>query len=86
LTCHLLTAAVARWPIVIETGNPLVFFALTDLFLLALVVWDFRSRGRLHRATLWGGLILIASQPLRLAISGIPAWTQFARWATSLVA
>lgn len=82
---NLLTAAVARWPVVVDSGNPLVFFALADLFLLALVLWDFKARGRLHPATLAGGFVLIASQPLRLALSGTPAWLDFARWATGLV-
>jgi hypothetical protein len=62
------------------------FFAITDLFIVVLAAWDFKSRGRLHPATLVGGLVLIASQPLRLALSGTPAWLAFAAWATGLVA
>jgi hypothetical protein len=63
-------------------NNPLVFFSVTDLFVVALVVYDFRSRGRLHPATLWGGLFFIASQPLRLMLAMSPEWIEFARWAT----
>lgn len=85
-TMNLLTAAVARWPGVITLGAPPLFFGLTDLFLVALAVWDFASRGRLHPVTLWGGLLLVVSQPLRLVISGTPAWLSFARWATGLLA
>jgi dolichyl-phosphate-mannose--protein O-mannosyl transferase len=80
-----LTAAIARWPGVLEYG-PLAFFAVTDLFIVALAAWDLKSRGRLHPATLVGGLVLIASQPLRLALAGTPAWLAFAAWATALVA
>jgi hypothetical protein len=75
----MLTAAFARWP-----GDPLGrigilgVFALGDAFLLPLAAWDLRSRGRLHPVTLWGGLALVASQPLRLAISGTAAWGAFA--------
>ena len=69
----------------IQLGNPLVFFGLADLFIVALAVWDVRSRGRLHPATLLGGIAIIASQPLRLALSGTPAWNQFAAWAVALV-
>jgi hypothetical protein len=61
---------------VISIGNPLLFFGLTDLFLVPPVVWDLKSRGRLHPATLWGGLLLVASQPLRLWLSGTEAWQQ----------
>ena len=83
-TVGLTTAAIARWPLVFDYG-PAAFFGLTDLFVVALGVWDFRSRGRLHPATLWGGLALIVSQPLRLAISMTEPWLAFAKWATGLV-
>jgi hypothetical protein len=83
-TVNLLGAAIARWPGM--SGGPLVFYAFADLFVLALAAWDFRSRGRLHPVTLWGGLVIVLSQPLRLVISGTPAWGEFARWATGLVA
>jgi hypothetical protein len=66
-------------------GNPLIFFGFADLFIVALAAWDFRSRGRLHPATVWGGLVLIASQPLRLTVMGTPAWLAFAAWATGLL-
>jgi hypothetical protein len=83
-TVNLLSAAFARWPGLVP--NPLLFFGLTDLFIVALAVWDLRSRGRLHPATLVGGLAIIVSQPLRLGLSGSAAWLGFATWATSLAA
>lgn len=83
-TVSLVTAAIARWPGVAQFG-PLAFFALTDLFVIALAIWDFRSRGRLHPVTLWGGLAIIVSQPLRLVVSGTEGWLAFARWATGLL-
>lgn len=82
-TVNLLGAAFARWPGL--SPNPLVFFALADAFIVALAAWDLRSRGRLHGATLIGGLAIIVSQPLKLLISGTPAWLAFARWATGFV-
>lgn len=83
-TITLVTAAIARWPGVFQFG-PLAFFGLTDLFVVALAFWDFRSRGRLHPVTLWGGLAIIVSQPLRLMVSGTEGWLAFARWATGLL-
>lgn len=83
-TVNLVTAAIARWPGVFDYGPP-AFFGLTDLFIVALGIWDFRTRGRLHPVTLWGGMLIIASQPLRLAVSGTEAWLGFARWATGLL-
>jgi len=83
-TLNLITAAIARWPGVISIGLPPVFFGLTDLFLVPIVLWDVRSRGRVHPATLWGGLLLVASQPLRFALSGTAVWMAFARWITGV--
>ena len=81
-TMELVTAAVARLPGIPPLGPP-AFFGLTDLFLVALVAYDFLARGRIHPATLWGGLFLIASQPLRLAIGLSDTWASFASWLTS---
>jgi len=78
------TAAIARWPIGVLEAGPPAFFGLTDLFLVPLVVWDLVSRRRLHPATLWGGLALVVSQPLRLVLSGTGPWLAFARWLTEL--
>jgi hypothetical protein len=50
-TLNLITAAIARWPGVIGVGSPLLFFFLSDLFLVPLVLWDRSTRGRLHPAT-----------------------------------
>jgi len=83
-TVNLVTAAIARWPGVFDLG-PLAFFGLTDLFVIALAIWDFRARGRLHPVTLWGGLLIIASQPLRLVVSSTEGWLALARWATGLL-
>ena len=59
--------------------------AVADLFVIALAIWDFRARGRLHPVTLWGGLLIIASQPLRLVVSSTEGWLVFAQWATVLL-
>jgi hypothetical protein len=80
-TLNLITAAIARWPIVSSLG-PLAYFGITDLFVVALALWDYRSLGKIHSVTLWGGLLMIISQPLRLIVSGTSAWMTFATWAT----
>ncbi len=83
-------AAVVRWPFALMTTElPVPRFSIgdvfVDLFLLPMVVWDLASRGRVHPVTLWGGLALIASQPLRLMLSETDAWLAFAGWAVSLL-
>lgn len=78
---NLLTPAIARIPLqFIETGGPLVFFGLTDLCLLACVVFDTFKHRRLHPVFVWGTLFIVASQPLRLMLSGTDAWMRFATW------
>lgn len=75
----ILTAAIARLPLSFMVGPP-AFFGSTDLFLVPLVIWDLATRRRLHPVTLWGGLLLIASQPFRLWFSGTETWQRIASW------
>jgi uncharacterized membrane protein YozB (DUF420 family) len=78
----IITAAVARLPGILPLG-PLVFFGLSFLFALAGIIYDRRSRGRIHRVYVWGAPILALSVPLRLALSGTWAWQSFAAWLVS---
>jgi hypothetical protein len=81
-TLELVTAAVARLPVISEGGPP-AFFGVTDLFVVALALYDWKTRGRVHPATLWGGAFLIASQPLRIVIGLSGWWHTFGTWLTS---
>jgi hypothetical protein len=82
-TITLIPAAVARLPIgFIETGGPFIFYGLSDLFLIPLLIFDFVTRGRPHRATLLGGALLVISHPLRMVIGMTHAWIVFATWIT----
>jgi hypothetical protein len=77
-TISLLTAPIARIPFV--GGGILTFYALTDLLIIAAFVYDRLTRGRVHPALLWGGALLVLSQPLRIALAGTTAWLAFAKW------
>ena len=77
----IIAAAVARLPGLLPMG-PLVFFGLAFVFLLAAVIYDWFSRGRVHKVYLWGGAALVLSVPLRLAISSTPAWKSVAEFLT----
>ncbi len=80
-TVALLPAAVARIPLgFIEHGGPPVFFALCDLFVVALALYDFATLRRVHPATLWAGGMIIAAQPICLIVGGTPMWAAFAHW------
>jgi len=75
----ILPAAVARIPLgFIENGGPPVFFALCDVFLLAVVAYDVATLKRVHPATLWAAAILLIEQPLTLIVGGTSAWAAFA--------
>jgi hypothetical protein len=79
----LLPAPIARMPgfLPLPPGPP-TFFGLADLFIIALLIYDLTTRRKPHPATIWGGLLVVASQPLRLMIAGTPVWLEFARWVT----
>ena len=85
-TINLLEAAFVRFPIeLITNGAPFTSFGLSDLFIVAMVVWDLRTSRKLHAVTLWAGLLTILSQPLRLMMSDTQAWLKFAGWAVGLL-
>jgi hypothetical protein len=78
----ILPAAIARLPHLLPFG-PLAFFGLADLLIVACMVYDWFTRGRVSPAFLWGGLFVTASQPLRLMVGGTSAWIAFAQWLTA---
>ena len=81
-TFEIVTAAVARLPFV-EDWGPVGFFGVTDVLVLAMIAYDLTALKRVHSATIWGGLLFVASQPLRLLVGGSSAWLTFASWLIS---
>ena len=63
-TISLLTAAIARFLRRVGMGGAPGLFLGTDVFVLALVLYDLASRGRVHPATLWGGAMVAGLKPL----------------------
>jgi hypothetical protein len=83
---NLLPPAIARIPLAFITNNgPLAFYGLTDLCLLGFVAFDTIRHRRLHPAFIWGSLLLIVLQPLRLLLAGTDAWLSFAAALVKLV-
>jgi hypothetical protein len=80
----IVVAAIARLPGVLPLGAP-AFFGLSLLFVLAGVIYDRASRGRVHPVYVWGGTMLVLSVPSRLLISGTSAWRQAAQWLVGYV-
>lgn len=79
---EIVTPAAARLFGIMGT-SPLVGFLFMDLFVIAIAVRDLVTLRRLHPATLWGGLFVVLSLPVRMAISATPAWMSVAKWLTS---
>jgi hypothetical protein len=76
-TIGILDAAVARWPLEVIQTSSFAFFVVTDLFLLPGVIYDLAARRRVHRAYVWGGLLILISQPVRMAIAETNLWLAF---------
>lgn len=82
-TLSIMTPAIARLPIsFIQDHKPLMPFGMTDLIILAFIAYDTYKHHRLHPAFGWGGALIFASLPMRLALARTDAWMQFARWVT----
>ena len=77
----IIAAAVARFPGLLPYG-PLMFFGLAFIFLVIAVIYDVVSRRRLHPTYIWGGALLVASVPVRLAMSGTETWRALAAFLT----
>jgi hypothetical protein len=55
-----------------------VFYG-TDALVLALVIYDLFSRGRVHPATLWGGAMVVGFKPLLFyGVADTPLWLALA--------
>ena len=84
-TISILAPAIIRLPFAFVQTGPLVFFGLTDLFIVACVAYDFVARGRIHQATLLGGLLIVVSQLVRVMLLSSSTWLKFATWLTESV-
>lgn len=84
-TLELATAGIGRFVVqlpLISSAGLVAAYCATDLFVVAMASHDLVTFKRVHPATLWGGLFLIASQILREMFSTSPDWLAFAGWLT----
>lgn len=77
----IIAAAVARMPGMLSLG-PFGFFGASFLFVVAGIVYDKVSRGRVHRVYAIGGTLIALSVPGRLIFSSTGAWRSFAEFLT----
>lgn len=62
--------------------GPLIPTVGTCLFVVACLVYDRLSHGRVHPAFLWGGILATVTLPARFALGQTDAWLVVARWMT----
>ncbi len=80
---NFLPAAVARIPVVPDKYMLLWAYGVPDLLALVSLGWLTWRHRRLNRAFAAGLLLFIASQPLRIVVSGSATWLQFTGWLAS---
>ena len=80
-TIAMLPAALGRgMSVLLGAAHPALFFGAVGIFILAIVLYDRRSLGRVHPVTLWGGVGLMLSFPARMAFAKTGLWLSFAEW------
>lgn len=86
-TLSIAQAAFVRiWPPFLgEFAGPIMQMLLTFLLIGAIVAWDLHTTKRLHPATLWAGIPLFISQPLRIPLGETDAWLGIGNWLMQLV-
>jgi len=77
-TLSLLDAAVARWPIPGIGDSPLAYYAVTDAFLAAAILYDFVSRRSVSPVYVYGGLAIVVEQWARDPLGATELWQAFA--------
>jgi hypothetical protein len=76
---RIVTQATAEFPGIVGVPGVVGAMLLLNVFLAAMVIHDFATRGRLHPVTVWGGAFVLLSEPLRFAIGFSAPWQAFAR-------
>ena len=77
-TISILDAAVARLPFAFLRTSSWLFMPVTDVLLIAAIVYDLVSRRRIHPAYLWGGLLIVVGQALRIPVGETDVWKSIA--------
>ena len=78
-TVSLLPPGVSRWPIAVGNPAPVVSLVMI-LFVAALPIHDRLTRRRVHPVSLWGGLALLLSVPVRVMVARTTFWHQLGSW------
>ncbi len=80
-TIAILDAAFQRWHIPVAWwGERAAALICTIPLLLLIMGYDYWSRGKVHRATIWASVFVVALQQVRDPIGNSAPWQAFALW------
>lgn len=81
-TIAILDAAFERWPIPAAWwGERAAAFLCTIPLFLLIMAYDYWSMGKVHRATIWASVLVVAMQQLRDPIGQFAPFQAFSAWA-----
>jgi hypothetical protein len=83
-TIALMDAPTGRPPFAVITNRQYFDSIFCWGFLLLLIGYDLWSRRKLHPATIWGGLLVVIVELVRIPIGMTGSWHAFATWAQGL--
>jgi hypothetical protein len=84
---NFLPPALGRIPVPqLDALGPLFFFGVPAVLAIGLLAYETWQNRRVNTVFLAGAILLIASYPLRMALSTTEAWTSFATWLTGWAA
>jgi hypothetical protein len=79
-TAVMITPALARLILFVPVGpRPVVALVLSMAFVVAGMIHDWRTRGRVHRLYVWATMAIVLSGPARFALGHTPAWQALVR-------
>jgi hypothetical protein len=85
-TIAMMDAPTGRPPFTVITAHKYFDSIFCIAFLLLLVGYDLWSKHKVHRATIWAGLLMIVVEQARVPIGLSAGWHTFATWAQHVAA
>jgi hypothetical protein len=79
-TLSLLDAGFDRWTVLAPYPLPLVNLVCFVPLLLLLAGYDWWSRGKVQRVTMWSAIFMLVAQQIRHPLGNTAAWQSFAAW------
>lgn len=81
-TATMIVPAISRLPFILQVpvgARPVLALVLSTAFVVAGMVHDWRTRGRVHRLYIWAAVAIVLSGPVRFGLAHTAAWQSLAR-------